>query len=211
MTSRLRKFALVAHIVFSVGWLGAIVPYLALAIAGLTSHDAQTMRAAYLAMELIGWYVIVPLGLAAWLSGLVQSLGTPWGLLRHWWVVMKFLLTSVAVAILLEHMRDVSRVAKEATLSSGNFRPELIHAGGGLVVLLTITLLAVFKPWGKTAYGQRRASEACAARGETPLVREPVLATGRPRWGLIIGIHAVGLFLLAAVLHVAGIHHGIHH
>lgn len=96
MTPRLRKFALTAHITFSVGWLGAVVPYLALAIVGLTSHDAQMVRAAYLSMELIGWFVIVPLSLAALLSGLVQSLGTPWGLFRHWWIVVKFLLTTGA-------------------------------------------------------------------------------------------------------------------
>jgi hypothetical protein len=31
----------------------------------------------------------------------------------------------------------------------------LVHAGGGLVVLLIITVLSVFKPWGKTPYGRR--------------------------------------------------------
>jgi len=71
MTPRLRKAALTAHIVFSLGWLGAIVPYLALAIAGLTSGDAQMARAAFVSMEVIGWFVIVPFSLAALLSGLV--------------------------------------------------------------------------------------------------------------------------------------------
>jgi hypothetical protein len=31
-----------------------------------------------------------------------------------------------------------------------------VHAGGGLVVLLVATGLSMFKPWGKTAYGQRK-------------------------------------------------------
>ncbi len=80
MTPRLRRFALTAHITSSVGWLGAVVAYLALAIAGLNSEDVLTMRAVYLSMELIGWFVIVPFSLAALLTGLVQSLGTPVGL-----------------------------------------------------------------------------------------------------------------------------------
>ena len=84
MTPRFNKFALTAHITFSVGWLGAIVAYLALAIGGLTVHDTQMVRAAYLSMELIGWYVIVPFSLAALLTGLVEALGTQWGLLRHY-------------------------------------------------------------------------------------------------------------------------------
>ena len=80
MTPRLRKFTLTAHVTFSVGWLGAVVACLALAIAGLTRQDAQVVRAAFLSMELIGWFVIVPLSLAALFTGLVQSLGTEWGL-----------------------------------------------------------------------------------------------------------------------------------
>jgi hypothetical protein len=36
MTPRLRKFALTAHVTSSVGWLGAVAAFLALAVAGLT-------------------------------------------------------------------------------------------------------------------------------------------------------------------------------
>jgi len=78
MTPRLRKFALTAHVTSSVGWLGAVAGSLALAVAALTSQDAQMVRAAYLAMELTGWFVLVPLALASLLTGLVQSLGTKW-------------------------------------------------------------------------------------------------------------------------------------
>jgi hypothetical protein len=52
MRPRLRKFALTAHVTSSVGWLGAVAGFLALAVAGLTSQDAQMVRAAYLAMDL---------------------------------------------------------------------------------------------------------------------------------------------------------------
>jgi len=89
MTPRFQKVALLAHITFSVGWFGAVVPYLALVIAGLTSRDVQLVRAAYLWMELVGWYVVVPFSFAALLSGLVQSLFTHWGLFRHWWILAK--------------------------------------------------------------------------------------------------------------------------
>ena len=66
------------------------------------------MRAAYIAMELTGWFVIVPLSLASLLTGLVQSLGTTWGLFRHYWVLVKFLLTIGATIVLLLHMPTVS-------------------------------------------------------------------------------------------------------
>lgn len=67
-------------VVSSVGLLGAIASFLALAIAGVTSQNAPTVRAAYLAMELTARFVIVPLAFASLLTGLIQSLGTPWGL-----------------------------------------------------------------------------------------------------------------------------------
>src|SRR4051794_30986768 len=74
MTPRLRKLALTVHVTASVGWLGAVAASLALAVAGLTSQDAHTVRAAYLAMEWTGWFVLVPFSLASLLTGLVQSL-----------------------------------------------------------------------------------------------------------------------------------------
>ena len=84
MTPSLRKFLLTTHVTCSVGSLGAVAGFLALAIAGLAGQDAQTVRAAYIAMALIAWFVIVPLTFAALLTGLVQSLGTAWGLFRHY-------------------------------------------------------------------------------------------------------------------------------
>ena len=64
ITSGLRKFALTTHVTSSVGWLGAVGAFLALAIAGVGSEDAQIVRAAYLAMHLTTWFVIVPLCLS---------------------------------------------------------------------------------------------------------------------------------------------------
>jgi hypothetical protein len=95
MTPRLRKLMLTAHLTSSVGWLGAVAVSFALGVAGLTSQDAQTVRGAYLTLELTGWFVLVPLSLASLLTGLVQSLGTTWGLFRHYWVLFKLLITSL--------------------------------------------------------------------------------------------------------------------
>ncbi len=163
MAPGLRKFALTAHLSFSVGFIGAAVAYLALGVSAVTSEDAQTVRAAWIAMELIGWYVIVPLSLASLLTGLVMALGTPWGLFRHYWVLITFVLTIFATVILLLHMpsvsalADVAREVDSATL--GRLGGDLFHAGGGLLVLLVITVLNVYKPRGLTPYGWRKQHE----------------------------------------------------
>lgn len=151
MKPRFRKFVLLLHIASSVGWFGAVIPYIVLTIAGFVSQNRQTAHAAYSGMEIIGWFAIVPLSLAALLSGLVQSLGTQWGLLRHWWIVIKLALTIFGVTVLLRHMQDVSRMAHMVTdpvLSDVNFRPELVHSIGGLLVVFAAMMLSIYKPWG---------------------------------------------------------------
>jgi hypothetical protein len=163
MTPGIRKFVLTAHVASSVGWLGAVVAYLALAVAALTIQDAHTVRAAWIAMELTGWFVIVPLALASLLIGIVQSTSTPWGLFRHYWVLVKLLLTVFATIILLLHMPTVSYFAGTAAETNsanlGGLGGELLHAGGGLLVLLVTTTLSVYKPRGMTRYGWRKQHE----------------------------------------------------
>jgi hypothetical protein len=218
MEPTLRKFALTAHVVLSVGWLGAVVAYLAVAIVGLTSHDAQMMRAAYLSMEVIGWFVIVPFSLATLLTGLVESLGTQWGLFRYWWVSVKFLLTIGATIVLLKHMQAVTRmadVASDVTLSVISFRALqiqlMVHAGGGLLVLLAATVLSIYKPWGLTPYGLRKQHErreilpaGLHSRPESDV--EVILGSTSktPRWLYVVGFHAIGVALLFLVVHLVG-------
>jgi hypothetical protein len=164
MTPRLRKFALTAHITSTVGWLGAIASFLALAVTGLTSRDAQLVRGAYLAMELTGWYVLVPLCLASMVTGLVMSLGTPWGLFRHYWVLVKFVITIVAALILFVYTQTLSYLgglAADTTLSIDDLlNPSpVLHSGAALLALLVTTTLSVYKPRGMTRYGRRKQHE----------------------------------------------------
>jgi hypothetical protein len=160
----LRRLALTVHITVSIGWIGAVIAYLALAIAAAITPQAQTVRAAWIAMGLLGWSVILPLAFASLLTGLIMSLGTPWGLFRHYWVLISLVLTLVATVVLVEHMQTVSLFADLAaesdsadinTLRDG-LRGEFLHGGLGLLVLLVVEGLNVYKPRGITPYGWRR-------------------------------------------------------
>ena len=167
MPPRLRKFALTAHVVSSVGWLGAVASSLALAIAGLISSDALVVRSAYLMLALMGRFVLVPLSIASLLTGLIMSLGTAWGLFRHYWVIIKLLITVFATTVLLMYMQTLSHLAglaAETTLSGndpGRLRnpSPVLHAGAALLLLLAAVTLSVYKPRGVTRYGRRRLRE----------------------------------------------------
>jgi hypothetical protein len=169
MAPGLRKLALTAHVSFSVGWLGAVIAFLALAIAGVTSQHAQTVRAAYLAMALLVSYVIVPLAFTSLLSGVISALGTKWGLFRHYWVLVKLVLTVIAIAVLLVQRAPISQLAviaadpASAVAVLGENRRPLIHAAGGLVVLLVVQVLGVYKPRGMTRYGWRQRDQSSSS------------------------------------------------
>lgn len=217
LTPGQRKLVLTAHIVSSVGWFGAACAYLAIAIIALASADPFLARAAYRLMWLLGWYVIVPFSVAAMLAGLVQSLATPWGLFRHWWILSKFVLTTVATVVLVTHMRAVgyvSGIAAGALMSAADHWEErlqlVVHPAGGLLVLLVVTLLSVYKPLGLTPYGQRVAGEDSvdADGGATEIAgvaagrQSSARALRAPRWVYIVGIHAATLAVLAVIAHL---------
>jgi hypothetical protein len=200
MTPRLRKFTLTAHVTSSVGWLGTVASFQALAIAAVTSREPETVRGFYLAMELIGWYVIVPFCLASLVTGLVMSLGTPWGLFRHYWVLLKFLITIISALILFgftQTLGSLGDLAADATLSMNELRnlkqSPVLHSGGGLLAILLATILAVYKPWGMTPYGRRKRDPA--------LVRDYGSATSIP-WRLKVLLGIIGLVLLFLVFHL---------
>jgi hypothetical protein len=163
MPPRLQKFALTAHVASSVGWLGSVAGFLILAIAGLRSQDFQVVRAAYLGMQLVASFVIVPLSLASLLTGLIQALGTKWGLLWHYWIVFKLVINLASTLLLLVHMQPISHladVARQSTLASGDYfllQVQLVaDASYAVVALLVATTLSVYKPRGLTKYGWRK-------------------------------------------------------
>src|SRR5262245_16701078 len=216
MKPSLRKFALTAHITLSVGWLGAVAGFLALAVAGLISQDAQLVHGLYLAMGVTGWYAIVPLCLASLLTGLVMSLGTKWGLFRHYWVMTKFLLTIVSALILFGFMQTLNHIgvlAADTTMSIDKLRnmsqSPVLHSGGGLLVLLVNTMLSVYKPWGRTRYGLSKQNEQREVLlGDLPSHPDSdvgdVLGSKTPRWVSVIGILAIVLTLLFLIAHLIG-------
>jgi hypothetical protein len=202
MTTPLRKFTLTTHVTSSVGWVGALAVFFAHALVSSISQNEQIVRAAYLAMGLTAWFVILPLSLASLTTGIIQALGTAWGLFRHYWVLFKMLLTALATIILLLKLEPISYLAEAAektTFSStglvGLRTSMLIHASGGLVVLLTVVTLAIYKPQGLTRYGLRVQQQS-----------RTVAVPGTPRWVKVFGVVLIALILLVAVMSLVGEH-----
>jgi hypothetical protein len=142
-------------------------------VIAAASRDPVLVRAIYLTLEAIGWFALIPLSVASLLTGVVQSLGTTWGLLRHYWVLIKLMMNLFATGVLLLYMQTLSQLAQAAKVSPiGEMAgPEsaspIVHAAGAVVLLMAALTLSVFKPRGLTGYGRRhspRAAPVAAAR-----------------------------------------------
>lgn len=214
MTKTLRKFIVTAHVTFSIGWLGAVVAFLVLSIAGLTSHDAETVRSAYLSMDLIGRFAILPMCFAALATGLIEALGTPWGLFRYYWVVLKFGLTILAtLALLMHQFNAVSQAAKRVSGVGAErlfipalnpLKVELVRAPTlAILALLVITALGIYKPWGLTSYGRRKVEPQAGVH----LSIGHQVPSGFKAFLAVIGFFA----LVFVMLHLSGHGLGGHH
>jgi hypothetical protein len=168
-----RRAALTAHVAVSVGWFGAVVVSLGLAAEGLLAPDPDTVRAVWLSLDLVGWWTLVPLSLLSLTTGLVQALGTRWGVLRHYWVVVKLVLNLIATGVLLlytqtlDALADAARHASTPSLVSGDLvdASPLVHSLASLLLLLGAIVLSIFKPRGLTSYGMRQTTESSAGHG----------------------------------------------
>jgi hypothetical protein len=213
MNSGLRRFTFTTHITSSVGWLGAVVAFLALAVIGLISQDEATVRGTYLVMAPAAWFVLVPLAHASLLTGIALSLGTTWGLIRHYWVVLKLGITVFCTVILMIYMgtfRQMAGVAADPIVELGLVRnpSPMVHAILALILLLVATALAVYKPFGMTPYGTRKAHEEGQAFSSTSAGRLPIVpsiaASNTPPWVYVFGIIALAIALLVVLLHLSG-------
>jgi hypothetical protein len=137
-----RKWLLFLHVVSSVGWLGVTVGNLVLAVSGVPQ--------VYRAMALLGDFVVLPMAFTSLSTGLVVSLGTKWGLVKHRWVLVKFVLTTIAVVATTFSLRSALHEAADGVAGAGG---DVLAASCVSLTLYTVnTLLSVFKPWGRTRW-----------------------------------------------------------
>jgi hypothetical protein len=82
-------------------------------------------------------------------------------LFRYYWLIIKLVLTIIAVTVLMLQTSTINMLSDAALhgdLSAMNAprMAMILHAAGGLVVLIVATVLSIYKPRGMTAYGARK-------------------------------------------------------
>ncbi len=158
-----RKSLLVLHLVAGIGWMGLDVGLFLLLFTGLNTTDGALAAACYTAVAVIVPVAVPVLSLGMLATGLLLGWGTTWGLLRYWWVFVKLVLALVLTALVFLSLvpgvselpalliADPSAVVVRASL--GSAPSQLMFPP--VVSFLTLgfaSVLAVFKPWGRTSW-----------------------------------------------------------
>ncbi|MFI9170136.1 DUF2269 family protein [Streptomyces lincolnensis] len=163
-----RRAFLVVHVASSASWLGLTLGLLALGVTAATTGSAVTVEASVRAMQLFADWLLLPVAFLTLLSGVVLSLGTPWGLARHRWVWTKFWLTLATITATVFALRPGVNSAVAAVAAGGPL-PDAGDVLFGPVVSLSayvfMTVISVLKPWGPTRRGRRLRESARGPAG----------------------------------------------
>lgn len=174
LSPRWRKAILTLHVTVAVGWVGVEIAQLLLGLAGLTTDDPEVVRATRVVMEILGLELTVGIAWMTLLTGLLLAMATQWGLLKHYWIAVKLVITATLMLdghFLLQHW--LRRQADLDTASESLGLQLVISMSIALVLLVAATALSVHKPWGRTRRGRRRPARNGPARtadGPSPKV-----------------------------------------
>lgn len=156
LSRRWRQTTLIVHLVSAGAWIGVDVIVAVLVTVGWFGADVQTRSLAYQALAAFVVWPMLTSGLVCLATGVLLGLGTKWGLIKYWWVLVKLVLNLVLCTLILVALRpgmaDVARYGRD--LLTGNPDPDAVSQlffppAVSLTALTFATLLGVAKPWGR--------------------------------------------------------------
>ncbi len=166
-----RRSLLVAHVVFGVGWMGLDLGLLVLVLTGATSESGPTVAAAYTSARLVIPIVVPVLAIGMLLTGILLGWGAKWGLIRWTWVLTKLVIGVILTALVFVALvPGALSIPTELTGTASEVRDAVGGAGTDLIFPPIVSFLAlglalvlsIWKPWGRTRWGERAASPRAA-------------------------------------------------
>ena len=150
LAARSRKVLLTVHVSVAAGLIGADLALLTLAVSGWRGSEAVSV---YPAMNLVSTWVVAPLAVTALVTGVLQGLMSPYGLLRYWWVTLKLAITLVLTGLVLFVVVPRLRGAADSALAEAsedfNGAQPVVYVVIFSLAVAAIALmagLAVYKP-----------------------------------------------------------------
>jgi hypothetical protein len=171
LTPAARKVVLVVHVISGIGWMGVDIALVVLLITARTTNDALLVISGLTAIRMIVPMVVPPLSLSILVTGLMLGLGSRWGLVRYWWVLVKLLMSIImTVLVFVSLIPGVNSITIRFT---PDMSAEAVRAGLGTLPTMLLfppvvsflmlgfaTVLSIFKPWPYTPWSRESSSRS---------------------------------------------------
>jgi hypothetical protein len=178
LTPATRKAVLVLHAVTGISWMGVDIALFVLLMTARTTDDPTLVVSGFNAIRIIVPVAVPPLSLGILVTGLILGLGTPWGLVRYWWVLVKLSLSLVMTVLVFLSLLpainsipvlSVTPMSADAVRASLGFLPTQLMFPPivSFLMLGVATILSIFKPWRRTPWSRETSSVRAAESSKT--------------------------------------------
>lgn len=163
LTPPTRRAVMVLHAICGIGWMGVDIAVFILLMTARTTTDPALVVSGFNAIRMVVPIAVPPLSLGMLATGLLLGLGTRWGLVRYWWVLVKLVLALIMVVLVFLSL--VPGVNSIAVLSTTGVSADALRASLGSIpdqllyppvvsflMLGTAAILSIFKPWRRTPW-----------------------------------------------------------
>jgi ABC-type uncharacterized transport system permease subunit len=151
---------LTLHLVFAAIMLGNMVTFLILSITAAATDDIGVLKSCFTAMQVLAGSSVRAATIGTVVTGIVLSVMTHWGLIKYYWLIVKELLTILAIGLNFIGMYVWTHKAVQLvdaygiqTLSNPSFAEVrlTLFFGIGIQILSLVAMyvLSVYKPWGQ--------------------------------------------------------------
>jgi hypothetical protein len=160
-----RKGVMVLHAVSGISWMGVDIAILILLLTARTSDDVTVVVSGFNAIRMIVPIAVPPLSLSILITGVILGLGSSWGLIRYWWVLVKLCLSLIMTVLVFVSLvpgvnqialLDITTVSADTVRASlGDIPTQLMYPPMvSFLMLATATVLSIYKPWRRTPWAR---------------------------------------------------------
>jgi uncharacterized membrane protein len=160
LKGRLRKTVLLIHIMAGGTWFGLDVAMAVLVFTAIGTDEPATCAHALQSLAFITVWPMFTAAMASLITGLVLGLGSRYGLVRYWWVMIKLVLNLTLAALIFSLCGEISEIAAigrqlaDGQPTGWDFTDMLFPPIVSPTALTVAFILSVFKPWGLIRKGR---------------------------------------------------------
>lgn len=160
LTQKKKQWLVAIHVIAVASWIGGTLGMLLLGLYLRSGENGEQLAYTLSSMEVIDENLLKYPALLTLLTGILLSVWTQWGLVKHYWVTIKLILTVVTIMmgiLFLDNwtasLADMISETGFAALRNETFQSTwlsiIIMASFNVVCLLLMVFITYFKPFGK--------------------------------------------------------------